>query len=81
MSMHSQVLSLIRSHVSTSQSEIRTETGLSASAVSNSVKRESARLHHLVAGVVDCRRLVVDTTDQGHLIHDLRHSREDFRDS
>ena len=39
MSMHSQVLSLIRSHVSISQSEIRTGTGLSASAVSNSVKR------------------------------------------
>lgn len=39
MSMYSQVLSLIRSHSSISQSEIRTETGLSASAVSNSVKR------------------------------------------
>lgn len=39
MSMHSQVLSSIRFHPSISQAEIRTETGLSASAVSNAVKR------------------------------------------
>lgn len=42
MSMHSQVLSLIRSHRSISQVEIRSETGLSASAVSGAVKRALA---------------------------------------
>lgn len=42
MSMHSQVLTLIRSHPSISQAEIRSETGLSASAVSNAVKRALA---------------------------------------
>ncbi len=41
---------------------------------------EAAGLHHLVAGVVDGRRRVVDRADQRHLVHLAGQLREDLAD-
>ena len=39
---------------------------------------EATSLHHLVAGVVDGRRLVIDRADERDLVHDPRELREDL---
>ena len=41
---------------------------------------EAAGLHHLVAGLVDRRRLVVDRAEDGVAVGGLRHEREGFAD-
>ena len=42
--------------------------------------KQSAGLHHLMAGIVDCRGGVIDGTDQREFIRMFGHLGEDFAD-